>query len=786
MLLQYIKITIRSFKKNLFYLLVNVLGLATGITTFILIAVFIHYHFSYDRFFENYKRIYRIDRIVNLSDKQHRFDMTWFPISKTLKEKYPEIEDAVVTRPVWSEYLSSTKEKTFFEHYGLYAENSIFDIFSFQFIEGSPEDALTETFSMVLSERLARKYFPDEPALGKTIRVRNKYDYRITGVYRDLPENTSIYGKDYISSMKSFDYFHEAETEGNWDYINFHSFILLRENTSVAPLNAKYTKLLQEYVEDTQDQIQLIKLSDLHLFGYEDNKTHVLLIAYGILAILALAVASINFINMATAMSTTRAREIGIKKVMGSKRSILVKQFLTEAVIITLSGLILSFLFTTLLLPVFRQIVDEPLTLGLASHWKLFLLIILFIMLTGIASGSYPALFLSSLNPVQAIKNPFEIIGKKSLLRKILVTFQFILTSMIIFSTIILFGQFRYMKNMSLGFNAENVIVTNIQGEENMTSKDYQVLLSEVKRIPGVKDITISGYLPFLGYNEWLVNWEGSLPDEKIDICRNWLGPNFFSLYDIDLLAGKTFSDTYTNNNECIINETAAKKMGWSDPLGKRIDDNQYTVIGVVKDFHINTVFYEIPPCMFFPKKGSLNEYNVFSVKIEENGNINQIKKQLKQVFEKYLPRQIIEFNLFNDLTNDNNIKVYNGIVKTFTFFALVTILLSLFGLFGLVSYSLKRRTKEVGIRKSLGSKVIDIFILLAKDYTVLLIIAVIIGIPLSLIFVMIDPAAYKPPLNWFHLIMGFISIILVAFGSVGYHTLKAAIVNPVKALRYE
>lgn len=786
---QYFKIALRNYRKNKFYTLVNVFGLATGITTFILIALFIHYHLTFDRFHKNYKRIYRIDRIVHLADHVRRWDQTWFPISQTLKKDYPEIEQAVVARPIWGEFLSSSKEKTFFEDYGLYAENSIFDIFSYEFIEGSPQNALTETFSMVLSEKLAKKYFPDAPALGKIIRVRNKYDFRITGVYRNLPENTMIYGRDYISTMKSFDYFHNDQTEGNWDYINFNSFILLYDHASVniEELNKKYTDVIRNFVKDTRDEVHLTKLTDIHLFGYDDNKTHILLIVYGILAILALVVTSINFINLATAQSTTRAREIGIKKVVGSRRSNLIKQFLTESVVITSIGLLLAFFLAYLVIPTFSQVVNAPLTLSLISHWQLILFIVVFIIIVGIVSGFYPAIFLSSFNPAEAIKNPLSMRGKKSFLRKSLVTFQFVLTSMIIFSTIMVFEQFTFMKNKYLGFNANNVLILNTLSDENEPIKDYRILTDEIKRIPGVLDITISGYLPFHGYTSWPINWEGSMPDEKINIRRNWVGPNYFSFYDIDLISGRTFSENYANEKgSCIINETAAKKLGWFDPIGKTIDNDQYTIIGVIKDFHVNSVFSEIPPCLFLPKNASLNESNAFSIRINENVNQKKTKEQIESAFEKYLPRQIIELNPFGGNSNDENIRVYNGVVKTFAFFALVTILLSLFGLFGLVSYTLKRRTKEVGIRKSLGSKVYQIYFLLARDYTLIIVIAIIAAIPLALLFLMIDPAAYKPPLNWPNLILGLICIIVVSLGSVGYHTLKASITNPVKALRYE
>ena len=277
------------------------------------------------------------------------------------------------------------------------------------------------------------------------------------------------------------------------------------------------------------------------------------------------------------------------------------------------------------------------------------------------------------------------------------------------------------------------------------------------------------------------------MPDEMINIRRNWIGYNYFSLYEVELMTGRS----YTENSEyesrtCIINETAAKKLGWDDPIGKRIDNDQYVVIGVVKDFHVNSVFNPIPPCIFLPKKGSLKEHNVFSIKIHSDINPKELKTPITDAFTKYVPDQVIEVNQYDDITRDGNINVYNSIVKTFSFFAGVTILLSLFGLFGLVSFSLKRRTKEVGIRKSLGSRVTEIFVLLAKDFAGIIVIGLAVGLPASLVFMLIDPAYYKPPINWFQIMLGFIGIIIVAFASVGYHTFRASVVNPVKALRYE
>jgi putative ABC transport system permease protein len=787
MLKQYIKIAFRSFRKNSFYTLVNILGLAVGIATFILIAIFIHFHLSFDRFQEHYDQIYRIDRIMQMKDKLQRSDQSWFPLAHELKDHYPEVVEAVVTRPVWGEYISSSKDRTFFESYGLYAENSIFNMFHYEFIEGSPENALTETFSMVLSEKMAKKYFPGESALGKTLRVRNKYDYRVTGVYRDLPENTFFYGRDYITSMKSFGEIRDMQTKDNWEHINFLAYIMLSKETPTDELDTRYTEVLHQFVQNTDDQVHLTPLKRLHLFSNDIDKTHILLIVYGLLAILSLLVASINFVNLTTALATTRAKEIGIKKVIGSYKRGLIKQFLTEAVFITLSGLLLAFILTYLLLPLFGQVMNEHLTLNLGTHGYLILGIVLFILLIGLVSGLYPALFFSSFNAVEAMKNPFSMGGKRSKFRKALVTTQFILTSMIIFSTIIIFEQFSFMKNKSLGFNTKNVLTAHLEGDPSLSESDCKALISELRQIPGVRDITISGYLPFHGYNSWLVNWEGSLPDEKIDTRRNWVEHNYFSFYDVDLVSGRYFSEGQNKEqSSCIINETFARKLGWDDPVGKRIYDNQYTIIGVVRDYHVYSVFNKIPPCVFLRKVGDLSEYNAFSVKTDKRIDKKKIIAQLNNTLTKYTPSEIVEFKYYNDITNDDTIKTYNGITKTFTFFAFVTILLSLFGLFGLVSFSLKRRTKEVGIRKSLGSRVSEIFALLAKDYAIILIISTTFGLPTAYIFMLIDPAAYKPPVNWYHLGLGFVSILVIAFASIGYHTYRASVVNPVKALRYE
>ena len=787
MLRQYLKIAIRNFRKNKFYALVNILGLAVGITTFILISLYIHFHWNFDRFHDDYQRIYRIDRIVTLADKNERSSETCYPLSGFLKQHYPEVEQAVVARYVGGEYLSSTADRTFYEDDGLYTDNSFFDVFAFDFLEGNPKNALSETFSMVLTEKMASKYFPDESPVGKIIEVKNKHEFVVTGVCSNMPVNTEFEDIDFFVSIKALNYFRGNTLENDWGYINFESFLKLKDNDELDAREVKYTRLLHEHLEDTQDEIRLTKLTDLHLFGSEYDKTYILLIVYGLLAIFSLIIACINFINLATALSTTRAKEVGIKKVVGSYRSTLIKQFLTESVLITFTGLLLAFLFTKLILPVFSQIVRDPLTFTFINHWKLLVLITLVIFVTGLFSGLYPAFLLSSFNAIKAIKNPFSMGGKKSKTRKILVSFQFALTSMIIFSTILLIGQFRFMKNKPRGFNSENVMVCQIQGEENRTTSDCQALLSEIKRIPGVRDISISGYLPYHGYISWPVNWENSEPDEMINIRRNWIASNYFKLYEVKLVTGRFFSENPAyESRSCIINETTAKKLGWDDPIGKKIDNDQYTVIGVIKDFHVNSVFNPIPPCIYLPKKGSLEEYNVFSIKLNAGVDPKEIKIPIAEVFMQHLPDQVVEVQQYDEVTRDGNIRVYDSIVKTFSFFAAITILLSLFGLFGLVSFSLKRRTKEVGIRKSLGSRIIEIYILLAKDFTGIIIFGLAVGLPSSLVFMLIDPAYYKPPINWYHLLLGFVGILLVAFGSVGYHTFRASIVNPVNSLRYE
>jgi putative ABC transport system permease protein len=789
------KIAVRNFLRNKSFAFINIFGLSFGLTTFILIALFVRYEFSWDKFHKDYNSIFRLQVIAHMADGDQHWSQIGYPIGNAMRDQYPEIEHAVVTRPVWGEYLSSSEKLTFHEENGQYVQPSFYDVFTVEFIEGTAENSLTEPYSIVLTESLKNKYFGEDSALGKFIKAKNRYELKVTGVIKDFPENSSM-DMDYLSPIKLLDINETwSNLDDQWDNFTYFTYIKLNPEVSQENFDQKISNYLKEseHFKDNPTKYTLWanELTSLHLLpDPQEEGLLIIVYLYGGVAIFALIIACINFMNMTTAYSVARAKEIGIKKVVGSTRMALSRQFLFESIFVALISMHIAFVLAEFALPYFNTIVARQLNLSFITDWPFILFIVGITLVTGIISGAYPAFVLSRFQPSRALKNASSLSNTRSPLRKVLVTFQFTISTILILSTILIYKQFNFMKNKELGFDKESVMYAYIGAEEKKDSRRFNIIKNRLVQIPELKSASVSWNIPFHSSSGSNVTWEGAQPDETINARYNFVGHDYFDTYGLKLVEGRFFSrDIVSDSSDAIvINETAARVFGWDNPIDKEVEfwGKDYKVIGIVKDFHPFSVFQTIPPFVFRLHDEEIDHGMNHSVKIADGVNILEAKAKITALYKEIFPDTLFDFKYYGNEMDDTVSVIYNGIVKTFLFFSLITISIAVVGMFGLVAFSTKSRTKEIGIRKVHGATVKQVFVLLASEFVVLIIIAIVIAMPAGFGFKAIDPAAYKAETEaWEYITTGLI-VILVTLLTITWHTRKASKQNPSEALRYE
>lgn len=780
-----LRTTLRSILKYKAYSAINILGLAIGFTAFILISLYIEYEFSWDQHNENYDRIYRLQRRLHLSGSEPASTDTPAILKKLMQDRYPEIEEFLLVYETSGEFISISRINPFFDEDGIYAEQSIFDIFNYQFIEGNKASALLEPLSIVLSESMAKKLFPGESALDKTVLIEKKYSLKVTGVYSDLPENSTI-RPSYIISFSSVEQVKNwQEPENSWNTLS--TYVLLKNGADQKILNTKIARVLQEYPENEDVTIYLNPLSLLYLKPTDDTYFMLAFFMYGLIAVIILILSSFNYINLTTANSSIRAREIAVRKVYGSHNVMLIYQFLCESVLIALAAVFLAFLFTEILLPVFREILKKDLDLTYADNWRFILEIISIALLVGLLSGIYPGVFMSSKNTVDLLKgNLFRGKINKIGLRKILVIFQFSVSVFLILLTLIVTLQIGYLLNKDLGFNKEYLLFTNFTSTRN--DGNFDDLRNRIMIHPEIVNASTSADIPVISFNREQVNWEGALPDEKIQALINFVSCDFIKNFEMTIIKGRNFSPDFPSDigKACIINETAWNNFGWSDPIDKLINNDQWKVVGIVKDFHPYAVHDEIPPCIMVLQPGSLSGNWTYTFRILQD-KVNEAKDILTKEFEAYFPNDPFEFHLYDDeFHQEVSIKAYETFNNTFFIFSVLAIILSVIGLLGFTSFITKRRTKEICIRKINGCKPRNVFLMLTRDYLILLLLSSLIAWPVAYIVYPFVRATYKRPLHiWEFLTATGIIFIIVLLTTI-YHTLKASRSNPADVLRYE
>ncbi len=793
----YFKIAWRNLYKQKLYAFINIGGLAIGLTCFLLIFVYVQHEHSYDRFYPNSNRIYRVyqQQVGNIYSGSDYFAVTPAGLASVLKNEYPEVTQATTIEDF--EALLG-REKAYFWEKGLWADKHFFQVFEFPFLQGNPRTALTQKESIVLTASLAEKIFGKQNPIGQKLSFQNNEQYTVTGVIQNPPVYTSFQFSFIINIEANANYSDYIKKE-TWNSNAYHTFFTLNEQADSRDLQRKMPALVEKHVDYGEnfafESTYLVQpLHDLHLqtninfdIGLKGNPRYLNL--FSLIALIVLLLACINYMNLAIARSIRRAKEVGLRKAVGAQRSQIISQFLLESIMITALALSLAWVLTQLLLPIFGQFVERPLVLDVVATPWLLLGLFFLMVLVGILSGSYPALFMSSLNPVEVLKGK---LSKKNLgiqLQRWLIIGQYAASITLIISSLIIYHQFQYIQHKELGYETEHIL--SIQVQDPSLNEEFKVMKEEWLQQPQVLEVSTSQDLPVNSNSNTVINNVENFDDKsEIIIYNNKVDYNYIDLFGLELLAGRNFSPDFGTDAErkCILNERAVKALGWttSEAVGKQFyrmqDPDKYTVIGVMKDFHTHSLHLPIEPMMLMLKE-QLSTY--VSVKVSPE-NLPQTIAVLEETMAQYSP---YPFNYsFMDDQFDQLYKADLKLGKTFNFFTMLAILIASLGLFGLAAFTTKQKTKEIGVRKVMGATAQHITHMLTKDFLKMVIIGFVLAIPVAWYFMRqwLEDFTYRIQLQWWMFALGGIIAVIIAFLTVGFQSFKAALTNPVEALRNE
>jgi putative ABC transport system permease protein len=804
MLKNYLKTALRNFQRNKSTTIINIAGLALGISVSILIFQYVTFETSYDSFNINADRIFRIrsDRIYfNKHDKSAGCPPALAP---TLKNEFPEVQESARLRGTDVTYINV--ENNFAENIdkAYYTEPSFFKIFTLPILQGSSLKALDNPYNVIISESFLQKYFGNANPINKEISLTNEYgnhNYKITGVFKDAPPNSHVKFNLLISYKTLVTQNKQAEYYWGWNA--FNTYILLKPNANPKSLEAKLPALVEKYKDygPGYKRVYLLQpLKDIHLYSNlrfepEVNGSAETVKFLSIIALFVLILAWVNNINLSTSRSLTRAKEVGVRKVLGSSRIQLLKQFLTESFLLNIAALILAIVIIAIVLPFFNDLTGKPLTIGLLqSNWAL-----LMVTFTAgiILSGIYPAFVMSSFNPLNVLKKKSDQKLKVINLRKGLVIFQFAVSIILIASTLVVYEQLLYMRNKDLGINIDQTLILNAPAGKDDTYQSVTNFKYCLLDVPGVKNVSASASIPGKGYSNASsgVRKYGSNPKDGTQGFFIDVDENYFKLYNVLLAAGRCFTMESRFNNEIILNEEAVKVYGFKnaeDAVNKKLifdgfDGQSISIVGVIKDYHQESPKSPLLPVIFNPINASdLNLTKYFSLKIDTR-NIQQTLSQIKSKWDKIFPNQPFEYNFLVEVFN-SQYKADQQFGKVFGLFTFLAIIISCLGLLGLASFTNLQRTKEIGIRKVLGASVPGIVSMLSVDFTKWVLLANIIAWPVAYYFMnkWLEDFAYRIEISWWMFVLSGGIVLVIALATVSVQAIKAATANPVESLKYE
>ncbi len=786
MIKNYFKIAVRNLLKNKGFSFINILGLAVGMASAILIILWIQYEVNFDQFHEKKDRIYEAWNQDTFSGKLQSWNTTPKVFARAAEKEYPEIEQ--VARVNWpSSYLFSIGDKRI-TLTGNIVDSNFLTVFSFPLLKGDPGTVLKDMHSIVLTEKLASKLFGSEEPMGKIIKIDNKDNFTVTGVLKDLPTNTRF----KFEYLLPWSYLRkEGNDDENWGNNSTRNYVLLKPNATLASLAPKIKLIKRNHTKDEPtNEMFLYPISRWRLYsnftnGKEDGGLIDFVKMFAVIAAFILLIACINFMNLSTARSEKRAKEVGIRKVVGASKASLIRQFLGESILIALIAGIFALLIVQLSLPSFSVLTDKQLSVDYSSimFWLVFLG---FIVVTGIIAGSYPAFYLSAFKPVKVLKGTFLKSDKIVTPRKVLVVLQFTFAIILIICTAIVKEQIQHAQNRETGYNKNNLAYHFLTGD---LDKNYPLVKNELLSSGAATSVTKTSAPLTEGWSDtWGVEWKGKAPNDRTDFDVFNADEDLTATAGLQIIRGRDFNlkEFPTDSTAMLLNESSVKAMGFKEPLGQIVKNNgkEWHVVGVIKDFILQSPYYPTKPMVIQSSKAW---FNVIHFKLNSNNSTAENLKRAEGIFKKYNPQFPFEYK-FIDEEYAAKFKSEQRTGTLAALFAGLTIFISCLGLFGLAAYMAEGRIKEIGVRKVLGASVTGIVSLLSKDFVGLVIISFVLASPVAwwLMHNWLQNYPYRVSIEWWIFVLAAGLSVLIALLTVSYHAIRAATANPVKSLRTE
>ena len=787
MLKNYLLITLRNLKKNRIYSSLNIIGLAVGLAAFILIALYVQYELSFDKYHENYDRIYRVVR----EDRT----FTPAPLGPALTENFPEV--VAVTRIIRSKnMLISHEQDHFLEDEFYWAGPATFEIFTIPFIKGDPQTALDDPSAILISARIAAKYFGNEDPMGKVLTVNNRTNFTVSGIFSDMPANSHFVMDIIVPYVTYFQITNNDITR--WRSNFSYTYFLLQEGANPEGFENKIHPVIERplfeqagFKKPYPTIYSIQPITEIHLHSHRMQEISVnndikYILLFSAIAFLILFIACINYMNLATARSIRRAREVGMRKVVGAQRKQLIVQFLSESVAMTFLAMFLSLIIIVLALSAFNSLVERKLSINPVANPQFILGLVFIVLIVGLFAGSYPAMRVSGFRPISVLSGAFTKSSKGLALRNILVLVQFSITIILIICTLTVREQLDFVKNMDVGYSKEQIITLGVR--DRAVRENIQAIKTELLRYSDVVAVSTSGRLPNDIDTFTSRDWTGRNLDEPIPIFYNTTDYDFIDLFDIQIVEGRNFSRDFPSDEKSVflVNEAAVRVAEWESPIGQKLTHwrgDTGKIVGIMKDFHHHSLHRPIDPLYIFL---DASDYSTVSIKIRSThipGTIDYVESVMK----KFSPNFPFDYSFFDDVFE----RAYNTeqrMVSIFSSFAILAILIACLGLFGLTAFASEQRTKEIGIRKVVGASVPKIILLLSQEFIRWVVLANIIAWPVAY-FAMnkwLQNFAYRIDLNVVLFLFAAVMALTVAGLTVSVQSVKAAAANPVEALKYE
>ncbi len=809
-MLSFLKLFIRNILRNKTFSILNILGLAVGIASFILIMLWVTDELSYDKYNENADRIYRINFYIRMNGHDGTSSFCPAPLAGTLNSEYPEVEQTVRFRE-YGNSIVSYNNTSFTEYNIVYADSTVFGVFTIPLLKGDPRSALTAPFTVAISESTARKYFGDEDPVNKILKFDNNTNYRVTAVYKDIPSNSHFHFK-FIASL----YGNKEYGQGMWLSNNFHTYVLLKKNTDPVAFEKKLDQLVEKYIAPQAAQVfgtsweslkgkglmtrfSIENVADIHLRtditgGFDAGGDIKYVYIFILIAVFIIILACINFTNLSTARSSSRLKEVGIRKTFGVRGLKLSMQFMMESLLIVMAAYVVAMVLTEISLPFFNGLTEKNLLIHYFDIRFIGAVLGLIIVISMLA-GSYPAIYLSSFKPISVLKGEMVSGRKKTTFRSVLVIGQFTISLVLLSSVLILNKQMRYIQAKNLGYDQEQLLII---GNTNLLGKNLDAFKNQIAANPRILSVTVSGYLPSPSNRTHSSVWrDGIITNDPLLMTHFFIDENYIKTFDLKIVEGRAFSkDFSTDSAAVVINQAAVKLLGWKDPIGRKIGTiltpdidpknpvlDVYTIVGVVRDFNFTSLHETVQAMVMYLKKSD----QLITCRIRRDTNIPDLVGFLKSKWLENAPDQPFEY----DFVSDSLHRQYGGELRLGRILGIFTGLaffVSCLGLFGLALFTSEQRKKEIGLRKVNGSGTRQIIWLLSADFAKLILISFIIACPASyfLMSSWLQGFAYRTAITWWIFALTVFLSFLVALATIGYQSYKAASANPAVTLRSE